>query len=72
MSRMIRALLSLLVAALLPALSPIAAFADNTASNPAATVVAPTGDLAAAKPVTNDRKRGIRQHFWAQDGTHLL
>ncbi|MCK7474134.1 MAG: hypothetical protein MZV49_12765 [Rhodopseudomonas palustris] len=30
--------------------------------------VAPAGDLAAAKPVTNDRKRGIRQHFWAYDG----
>jgi len=34
--------------------------------------VAPAGDLAAAKPVTNDRKRGIRQHFWAYDGAHLL
>jgi dipeptidyl aminopeptidase/acylaminoacyl peptidase len=34
--------------------------------------VAPAGDLAAAKPVTNDRKRGIRQHFWAFDGTHVL
>ena len=27
--------------------------------------VAPAGDLAAAKPITNDRKRGIREHFWA-------
>ena len=34
--------------------------------------VAPAGDLAAAKPVTNDRKRGIRQHFWAYDGAHVL
>jgi dipeptidyl aminopeptidase/acylaminoacyl peptidase len=34
--------------------------------------VAPGGDLAAAKPVTNDRKRGIRQHFWAYDGSHVL
>ena len=34
--------------------------------------VAPAGDLAAAKPVTNDRKRGIRQHFWAYDGQHVL
>ena len=34
--------------------------------------VAPADDLAAAKPVTNDRKRGIRQHFWAYDGAHVL
>jgi dipeptidyl aminopeptidase/acylaminoacyl peptidase len=34
--------------------------------------VAPAGDLAAAKPITNDRKRGIRQHFWAYDGAHVL
>lgn len=34
--------------------------------------VAPAGDLAAAKPITNDRKRGIRQHFWAYDGNHVL
>ena len=34
--------------------------------------VAPEGDLAAAKPITNDRKRGIRQHFWAYDGAHVL
>ncbi|MGI8684560.1 MAG: S9 family peptidase [Acidimicrobiales bacterium] len=25
-----------------------------------------------AKPVTEDRDRGIRQYFWAQDGRHLL
>jgi dipeptidyl aminopeptidase/acylaminoacyl peptidase len=34
--------------------------------------VGPAGDIAAAKPVTNDRKRGIRQHFWAYDGKHVL
>jgi len=34
--------------------------------------VAPVGDLAAARPVTNDRKRGIRQHFWAYDSSHVL
>jgi dipeptidyl aminopeptidase/acylaminoacyl peptidase len=34
--------------------------------------VAPAGDLAAAKPITNDRKRGIRQHNWSYDGTHVL
>jgi dipeptidyl aminopeptidase/acylaminoacyl peptidase len=34
--------------------------------------VAPAGDLGAAKPITNDRKRGIRQHFWAYDGVHVL
>jgi dipeptidyl aminopeptidase/acylaminoacyl peptidase len=34
--------------------------------------VAPAGDLAAAKPVTNDRKRGIRQHYWAYDSAHVL
>ena len=25
-----------------------------------------------ARPVTDDRDRGIRQHFWAHDGRHLL
>ena len=35
--------------------------------------VAPAGDLAArARPVTNDRQRGIRQHFWMANGTHVL
>ena len=34
--------------------------------------VAPAGDMAGAKPVTNDRKRGIRQHFWDYDGAHVL
>jgi dipeptidyl aminopeptidase/acylaminoacyl peptidase len=113
MSRMIRTLLPLLGAALLPALSPVVASADATAAKPAAAVtapvipratlfgnperaqarlspdgkyisfiaprdgvlnvwVAPAGDLGAAKPVTNDRKRGIRQHFWAQDSIHVL
>jgi dipeptidyl aminopeptidase/acylaminoacyl peptidase len=34
--------------------------------------VAPAGDLTAARPVTNDRQRGIRQHFWMANGTHVL
>jgi dipeptidyl aminopeptidase/acylaminoacyl peptidase len=34
--------------------------------------VAPTGDLAAAKVVTNDVKRGIREFFWARNNTHIL
>jgi len=34
--------------------------------------VAPAGDVGAARPVTNDRQRGIRQHFWMPNGTHLL
>ncbi len=34
--------------------------------------VAPVGDVAAARPVTNDRQRGIRQHFWMPNGTHVL
>jgi dipeptidyl aminopeptidase/acylaminoacyl peptidase len=34
--------------------------------------VAPAGDMNAAKPVTNDTKRGIRQHSWSYDGQHLL
>jgi hypothetical protein len=29
-------------------------------------------DPSAAKPVTNDTKRGIRQHFWAYDNKHVL
>jgi dipeptidyl aminopeptidase/acylaminoacyl peptidase len=28
--------------------------------------------LDAAKPITNDQKRGIRQHFWAYDNKHVL
>ena len=34
--------------------------------------VAPASDPAAAKPVTNDRKRGIPASFWAYDSTHVL
>lgn len=34
--------------------------------------VGPRGDPSAARPVTNDTKRGIRQHFWAYDNKHVL
>jgi dipeptidyl aminopeptidase/acylaminoacyl peptidase len=34
--------------------------------------LAPFGKLGDAKPITNDRKRGIRQHYWAEDGRHVL
>lgn len=34
--------------------------------------VAPVADLAAARPVTDDAKRGIRIYQWAHDDTHLL
>jgi dipeptidyl aminopeptidase/acylaminoacyl peptidase len=34
--------------------------------------VGPRSDPAAAKAVTNDTKRGIRQHFWAFDNKHVL
>ncbi|MEZ5514628.1 MAG: prolyl oligopeptidase family serine peptidase [Steroidobacteraceae bacterium] len=34
--------------------------------------VAPLGDIANAKPITNDTKRGIRQHFWAYTNRHVL
>jgi dipeptidyl aminopeptidase/acylaminoacyl peptidase len=34
--------------------------------------VGPRTDPSAAKPVTNDTKRGIRQHFWAFDNQHVL
>ena len=34
--------------------------------------LAPYGKLNDAKPITNDRKRGIRQHYWAEDGHHVL
>jgi dipeptidyl aminopeptidase/acylaminoacyl peptidase len=34
--------------------------------------LAERGKLDAAKPITNDRKRGIRQHFWAYDNKHVL
>jgi dipeptidyl aminopeptidase/acylaminoacyl peptidase len=29
-------------------------------------------NLAQARPVTNDTRRGIRKHFWAADGAHIL
>jgi dipeptidyl aminopeptidase/acylaminoacyl peptidase len=34
--------------------------------------VAPVDDLAAAKAVTHDKKRGIRSYFWAYDNKHIL
>jgi dipeptidyl aminopeptidase/acylaminoacyl peptidase len=34
--------------------------------------LAPFGQLDAAKPITADKKRGIRQHYWADDGRHVL
>ena len=34
--------------------------------------LAPFGKLDQARPITNDRKRGIRQHLWADDGRHIL
>ena len=34
--------------------------------------VGPADDPAAAKPVTEDRKRGIRVYFWAYTGNHLV
>lgn len=34
--------------------------------------VAPVGDLAKAKPVTQDKKRGIRTYRWAFDNAHVL
>lgn len=34
--------------------------------------VGPRSDPSTAKPVTNDTKRGIRQHFWAYDNKHVL
>ncbi|TDR88097.1 S9 family peptidase [Enterovirga rhinocerotis] len=34
--------------------------------------VAPTDDLAAAKPVTQDKGRGIIAYFWTYDGRHLV
>jgi len=32
----------------------------------------PANDIAAARPITHDRKRGIRAHFWAFDGETIL
>jgi dipeptidyl aminopeptidase/acylaminoacyl peptidase len=34
--------------------------------------VCPIGELAEAKPVTQDKKRGVRNYFWAYNNTHLL
>lgn len=35
--------------------------------------VVPFGEpLANARPVTRDTSRGIRKHFWAENGTHIL
>ena len=34
--------------------------------------LAPYGKLSEAKPITNDRRRGIRQHYWAEDARHVL
>jgi dipeptidyl aminopeptidase/acylaminoacyl peptidase len=34
--------------------------------------LAPRGDLAAARALTNDRKRGVMQFSWAFDSLHLL
>src|SRR5690349_5821478 len=33
---------------------------------------APCGKLKSAQPITDDRKPGIRQHHWADDGKHIL
>src|ERR1700754_3176893 len=34
--------------------------------------LAPFGKLDAAQAITDDKKRGIRQHYWADDGRHVL
>jgi dipeptidyl aminopeptidase/acylaminoacyl peptidase len=34
--------------------------------------LAPLGKPGEAKPITNDHKRGIRQHYWAEDSRHVL
>jgi dipeptidyl aminopeptidase/acylaminoacyl peptidase len=34
--------------------------------------LAERGKLDAAKPITHDQKRGIRQHYWAFDNKHVL
>ncbi|MEM1175681.1 MAG: S9 family peptidase [Pseudomonadota bacterium] len=34
--------------------------------------VAPLGDFASAKPITDDKLRGIGSHSWATNGTHIL
>ena len=35
-------------------------------------MLAERGKLDAAKPITNDQKRGIRQHYWAYDNRHVI
>ena len=34
--------------------------------------LAPFADLNQAKPITDDKKRGIREHYWALTGAHVL
>jgi dipeptidyl aminopeptidase/acylaminoacyl peptidase len=34
--------------------------------------IAPVGDIAAAKPITQDKGRGIRNYSWAHNNQHLL
>jgi len=34
--------------------------------------VAPAGDLPAGKPITQDKRRGIRSYFWAYTSRHIL
>jgi len=34
--------------------------------------LAPFADLDEAKPITDDRRRGIREHYWALTGAHVL
>jgi len=34
--------------------------------------LAPLGDLSAARPISDDRKRGINFHAWSFTGTHVL
>ena len=34
--------------------------------------VAPVGDIGAAKPLTNERERPIRQYFWSPDSSRIL
>ncbi|QDX26792.1 S9 family peptidase [Sphingomonas suaedae] len=34
--------------------------------------VAPIGNLAAAKAVTKEAKRGLQNYFWAPDGAHII
>ena len=34
--------------------------------------LAPRGDLDTARPITNDRNRGIQVHFWAYTARHVL